>query len=63
MLRGWSSSAVGTGWESWGGSAWGGEGCGETLEHLPVPKGAGKKAGEGLWARAGGDGTRGNGFT
>jgi len=26
--------------ESWGCSAWGREGCGETLEQLPVPGGA-----------------------
>jgi len=30
-------------WESWGCSAWGGEGCGETLEQLPVPGGAARE--------------------
>ena len=60
--EGWSPSAVGTGWESWGCAAWGGEGSGETLEQLPVPGGADRKAGEGLWARAGSGGTGGNGL-
>ena len=40
---GWSPSAMAPGWESWGCSAWGGEGSGETLEQLPAPTGAGKK--------------------
>jgi len=35
--EGWNPSAGRTGWESWGCSAWRGEGCGETLEQLPVP--------------------------
>ena len=50
------------GWESWGGSAWSRAGSGETLEQLPVPKGAGKKAGEGRFTGARSDRTRGNGF-
>ena len=37
--EGWNPSAGRTGWESWGCSAWGREGCGETLEQLPVLKG------------------------
>ena len=35
---------------------------GETLQQLPVPKGAYRKAGEGLFTRACSDRTRGNGF-
>ena len=38
--EGWNPSAGRKGWESWGCSAWGREGCGETLEQLPVPGGA-----------------------
>jgi len=36
--EGWNPSAGRKGWESWGCSAWGREGCGETLEQLPVLK-------------------------
>jgi len=49
------------GWESWGCSARGREGCGETLEQLPGPGGA-ARAGEGLVTGAWGDRTRGDGF-
>jgi len=31
------------GWESWGWSAWRGEGCGESSEQLPVPGGAARE--------------------
>jgi len=37
--EGWSTSAVRKGWESWDCSAWRREGCGETLEQLPILKG------------------------
>jgi len=50
------------GWESWGCSACRRAGSRETLEQLPVPEGAYKRAGEGLFARAWRDRTRGNGF-
>jgi len=40
MIRGLEPSAGRKGWESWGCSAWDREGCGETLEQLPVPGGA-----------------------
>jgi len=38
--EGWNPSAVRRGWKSWG---WSTEGCGETLEQLPVPGGAARK--------------------
>lgn len=38
--EGWTTSAVETGWDSQGCSAWRREGFRETLEHHPVPKGA-----------------------
>ena len=41
--EGWNLSAGRTGWESWGCSAWGREGCEETLEQLPVPGGAARE--------------------
>ena len=50
------------GWESWGCSAWGREVYGETLEQLPVPGVACKRAGEGLFTRVWSDITRGSGF-
>jgi len=54
-----STSPVGTGWESWGCSAWRGEGSEETFQDL---KGAYRKAGERVFIRAGSDRMRGNGF-
>ena len=60
--EGWNPSAVRKGWESWGCSAWGGEGTRETLEQLPVPGGACKRAGEGLVTRAWSDRTGSDGF-
>jgi len=39
-------------WESWGCSAWGREGCRETLKQLPVPEGACGKDGEKIFSRA-----------
>ena len=59
--EGWSTSPPRTGWGSWGCSAWGREGSGVTLEQLPVPGGADRKAGEGLFTRVCSDRTRGNG--
>jgi len=50
-----------TGWGSWGCSAWRREGSGGTLEQLPVPEGADRKDGEGLFTRVCSDRTRGNG--
>lgn len=44
----WSTSPVTTRGESWGCSAWGREGSGETSENLPIPK----RAGKGLFSRA-----------
>jgi len=38
--EGWSTTAIRTGWGSWGCSAWRREGCGVSLEQLPVPEGA-----------------------
>ena len=46
--EGWNPSAGRKGWESWGCSAWGGEGCGETLEQLPVPGVAARELERGL---------------
>ena len=51
-----------TGCESWGSSASRREGSRGTYSGLPVPEGAYRKAGEGLFIRAGSDRTRGNGF-
>jgi len=62
MIRGLEPSAVRKSWESWGCSAWRGEGSRETLEQLPVPGGVCKKAGEELYTRPWSDRTRGNGF-
>jgi len=45
----------------WGCSAWRREGSGVTLEQLPVPEGADRKDGEGLFTRVRRDRTRGNG--
>jgi len=42
-------------------SAWRREGSGVTLEQLPVPGGANRKGGEGLFTRVCSDRTRGNG--
>jgi len=53
---------VSKGWESWGCSAWRREGCGETLEQLPVPGGADRKDGENIFSRACCDRRRSNGF-
>ena len=39
VLQGLSPSALQTGWESWGCSAWRREGSRENLEHLTVLKG------------------------
>ena len=47
--EGWNPSAGRRGWESCGCSAWGGEGCGETWEQLPVPGGAARELEMGLW--------------
>ena len=58
--EGWSTSPMRTGWGSWGCSAWRREGCDVTLEQLPVPEGASRKDGEGLFTRVCGDRTRGN---
>jgi len=45
----------------WGCSVWSREGSGVTLEQLPVPEGAYRKDGEGLFTRVCSDRTRGNG--
>jgi len=59
--EGWSTSPTRTGWGSWGCSAWRREGCGVTLEQLPVPEGVYRKDGEGPFTRVCSDRTRGNG--
>ena len=39
----WARDPTKKGWEIWGCSAWGGEGCGETSEQLPGPGGAARE--------------------
>lgn len=46
--------------ESWGCSAWEGEGCMESSQHLPGPEGANKEAAEGFCIRNSSDRKKGN---
>jgi len=62
MIRGLEPICWRKGWESWGCSAWRGEGCGETLEQLPVPGGGYRKDGDNVFGKACCDRTGGDGF-